>query len=880
MLPQARNAKASTHTSAKLTTAEAAAKKRARGEITCAECKRLKLKCDKKLPCSSCVRRGCSSICPQGSFTSGRGSRFIFTDTEHLHEKISQMSQRIRYLEEALAMFQSGVSTQPHPLLRDELLLIKFAPPPRQAESKEPPSDSEDMLAETIDAFGTLAIGNSGESRYFGRSGGSESLLMAGAEEDVPSVQKDSVPPVMPDLINRLGLIFPMGVGRSNDSQKFTEAITMLFECLPPTPRAWSLLEAYMENASWLFQPAKREHLIEDFLTPIYNAKKEHDDPAVNARVQISPHKLAVLFLVMAIGANVDFTLPPQNDEAERYYHYALAALALRCIFDSPLMETVQAILLLSHYRSTAGERHSRDGGWALIGLGCKLAQSVNRDPARWNMDENTANKRRRLFWELYSIDMFTSLAMGRPPSIELSYVDCTFPQDRTEAEAQFWNWKYMFTKNVFGSVIKLTLAADPPSYKTILELDRKVREKTLPPHLLPPTLKPKTGTDDDEFSANAYLQSNLLSQFRTQTMLYLHKSFFAQALMDYPENPLLSRYAPSFLAVSTCASTIIRTSVQHYEKVPEFCLRLWTMWSHLFSAAIIVGSIVTRAPSSNTASMAYLELGIAVSLFAKGAEDSPRARGAMAILVQLQAKASALFNQFHDGSHLPSPGPDLINDQGVAVDELAIFGGQTRVLFSKKLLQRRPNSDGPGRPTFYGGSENTLIPSTHPSSKSQSSVNQEQEDASMQCQDVHPSLMEYMSMLSSTTGDGTVASPHFMEQSGASEITGPSQFSAGPPQFSAGLPNSEFFPPQPLAEYSMRQADLTQNTPTRDFTYDPNLFGPFEQFYREAASAPSAPANMLEANDIRLRDPNAVANISDSRAYGVTDDRWMSYAR
>ena len=28
---------------------------------------RLKLKCDKKIPCGSCVRRGCTSICPNGA---------------------------------------------------------------------------------------------------------------------------------------------------------------------------------------------------------------------------------------------------------------------------------------------------------------------------------------------------------------------------------------------------------------------------------------------------------------------------------------------------------------------------------------------------------------------------------------------------------------------------------------------------------------------------------------------------------------------------------------------------------------------------------------------------------------------------------------------
>lgn len=50
--------------------------KRARGAISCAECRRLKLKCDKTVPCSSCKRRGCASICPNGSLTTGQGTRY------------------------------------------------------------------------------------------------------------------------------------------------------------------------------------------------------------------------------------------------------------------------------------------------------------------------------------------------------------------------------------------------------------------------------------------------------------------------------------------------------------------------------------------------------------------------------------------------------------------------------------------------------------------------------------------------------------------------------------------------------------------------------------------------------------------------------------
>lgn len=82
------------------------------------------------------------------------------------------MGQRIRQLEDALTIFQSGVSTETHPLLRDELLPIKFGPEVRQTD--EPESVVKDPLTESMDALGTLTIGDNGESKYFGRSAGSE----------------------------------------------------------------------------------------------------------------------------------------------------------------------------------------------------------------------------------------------------------------------------------------------------------------------------------------------------------------------------------------------------------------------------------------------------------------------------------------------------------------------------------------------------------------------------------------------------------------------------------------------------------------------------------------------------------------------------------
>jgi hypothetical protein len=79
------------------------------------------------------------------------------------------MGQRIRQLEDALAIFQSGVTNETHPLLQEELLGVKYGPEIQSSAD----AHSRDVT-ETMDAFGTLTIGDSGESRYFGRSAGSE----------------------------------------------------------------------------------------------------------------------------------------------------------------------------------------------------------------------------------------------------------------------------------------------------------------------------------------------------------------------------------------------------------------------------------------------------------------------------------------------------------------------------------------------------------------------------------------------------------------------------------------------------------------------------------------------------------------------------------
>lgn len=56
---------------------------------SCAECRRLKAKCDRVFPCSNCRRRGCAIVCPDGDLSCMQGKRLVLASTEQLHDRVS-----------------------------------------------------------------------------------------------------------------------------------------------------------------------------------------------------------------------------------------------------------------------------------------------------------------------------------------------------------------------------------------------------------------------------------------------------------------------------------------------------------------------------------------------------------------------------------------------------------------------------------------------------------------------------------------------------------------------------------------------------------------------------------------------------------------------
>ncbi|KAF9445242.1 hypothetical protein P691DRAFT_795733 [Macrolepiota fuliginosa MF-IS2] len=627
--------------------------KRRRGQVSCAECRRLKIKCDKQIPCQSCQRRGCASLCPNGSLATGQGTRFVLAATEHLHRRVARLTSRVRLLEDALEHLHPK-----HPLLTTD------------DDDDDDHDDDEQAAAQpdVIDAFGTLSIADHGISRFFGPTGGSESHLPTDGPlpADGPTPQQELA------LFSQSFPLTPIG--------DTADAHDLVRSHLPPWNLARTLADTYFEQVSWLYHGVTRSQVFDDMLPVIY-----YKQPPLPGEDYSSPHDLAVIFMIFAIGALVQ--PEPSNAEGEHFHQLGRAALALQSVLEKPSIVTIQALHLTSIYNGMSGSDLKSDTSmeltWSLITLASHLSQTVpDRDSARWGLSPKMVQRRRILFWDLFVADVWISLNTGRPPSFSLAYIDCSLPQyedtkGQDDFNAAFEVWQFRFASECVAEVTSRTLTAEAPSYATIMDLDRKVREFPLPEGLSNPT--------KNDISAS--FMRCVLDHIRETVLMYIHRSFFAQAIIDQPLNPLKSSYAPSFTAAYRAASTILKSVHEQFNLFPISCSRFWTMWTFAFTAAVIFGTVVTRGPRSPLAQSAMAELEQALVLFTKASQYNVRALKSLPILSKLAEKARYALENIKATSAGDDwkLGAQIEKREGEEHDELAIFAGHTRFVSSMK---------------------------------------------------------------------------------------------------------------------------------------------------------------------------------------------------
>ncbi|KAG1769517.1 hypothetical protein EV702DRAFT_1140943 [Suillus placidus] len=600
--------------------------------LSCAECRRSKLKCDRVFPCQSCIRRGCANICPEGTLAATKGNKVLMAHAQRLSEQVKTMAGRIKELEEALHESQKSNrgGIEPHPLLQTP------SQSHEHAELPELRTIYDDEVHDISESIGSLSIDDNGRTKYHGESVGSEYFQPLFPPDSYPPQQSVPTDPKclgLPFEIIDLCNAYPFGL---RDSQ-YTKFLFLPF--LPPRERALQLMELYYGNVAWMFDPIVRDDFMTNILTPLYG---HTGSPNVN---NIHSHRLSVFFILLASGVLYEQS-PSSGVLAEQYHALSRAALSLDPIYQDATCATVQALFMaFGHiYQS---DRTNNDSRWLLMGVVARLAQLIGlqRDNAGWGLGQEEIQRRRVLFWEIYSVDAWASIINGRPPALSINHTDCWFPEDLdptikpSGAVEMGWHaWQSRYSASCLGISVQHVFNTRVPSYSALLELDRKIRKFNLPSHLQSPMEASEAGRAWSPEAPRAMQQYAALCQ-REANLMYIHRSWFVQAVREAPANPLQHKYAPSVLAVYRSACRLISSLNGLYRVHSQPTDRTWFFWSSVFSACIILGAIVVDSPRCTLASNALQELDQGMVLYEEGSLPC-RPPATMLVLHKLRERA------------------------------------------------------------------------------------------------------------------------------------------------------------------------------------------------------------------------------------------------
>jgi Mg2+ and Co2+ transporter CorA len=217
---------------------------------------------------------------------------FVLASTQELHEKISQLANRVRELEDALRSSHAQQSSDIHPLLTEELLQIK-APLQRELPNKNGALitlKEEESNPDIVDAFGSLSISLSGRTKYYGHiansyvrsltSVGLALLLIFGSstfsrsvepvhragltflfliqnefpEGEEPDDQLARLESILPPDILRRSASIPIA-SPSHSSPHPDTVVRDLLWYFPPPNKAAELRSIYFRHAAWMYVP-------------------------------------------------------------------------------------------------------------------------------------------------------------------------------------------------------------------------------------------------------------------------------------------------------------------------------------------------------------------------------------------------------------------------------------------------------------------------------------------------------------------------------------------------------------------------------------------------------------------------------------------------
>ncbi|KAK4937550.1 hypothetical protein LTR10_021842 [Elasticomyces elasticus] len=703
------------------------------------------MRCDRRVPCSNCVRRHRVEFCkeaPASITTTSRGEPNLQTEQEQESAQGQQLqisSQNQVDNGQVLPTFcdafgshqdlQQGQNSHQHKVLQPQF--NTQAPVLPQA-----PEGSHGHLTlrgnidddEPVGSYGTLMLNKDGRSKYLGPTAGSEWLKDSETREALdtePATRAPSpetpvgasalsqpIPVVIPSVFPSITtpVAFPFNASPARVSTR------ELVGHLPPKGEAWTLVEAYYRYCAWHHDVAPKASFEKTF-DRVYTLKGSLSTP-------VSPQELALVFIIMAQGTmynvfetdNPQIEMPSHDPSAEEWLHLSERALIKGNFLSNNTVAGLQTLYLMGHMHLESDNNRRGDSAWSLWGLVMRLAQAMgmHRDGTRWNLSQDVIEERRKVFWECNAADVFQAHCFSRPCAINPEHCDTAFPSDldNLNGEKSYFTLRFELSQ-LSSEILAMAMKVRKAPYSEVTKLDLKLSdfERNLPfsircraallsmPSRYPqPEAAIEASPEPSRTSmAFSFQQMNLALNI-SETIINLHRPYYAKALYDEIKDPVKSMYAPSFLTVVERCAVILAIVNDIHMRFPAVSVRQWNFWFHVYNSALCLGTLVLRNPGNAMATFAFEQIDAAICLFTSLTHHggrTPHYQRNLQWLQKLRARASSKISAISTAQK-----DGLSQNDGLAqrtgsedredAEDIELLGWRTR------LIERA----GQGRPT------------------------------------------------------------------------------------------------------------------------------------------------------------------------------------
>ncbi|KAK4246896.1 fungal-specific transcription factor domain-containing protein [Corynascus novoguineensis] len=360
----------------------------------CWPCRQRKVKCDNKSPCENCVKREHPQLCsykPNRTATTGKGTP---SSSEHTTPGRKR---------------------------------------PRSSDGQESRSQSN----EAREAIRAYEPDNTETTRYVGQNS-----IPALLREQTSASEPQEVNGIRQDMRSLLGLDnsapFPLMSSRHLD--RLTLDISSE---LPSDREVMKLFRTYKEipQPFWGFVIDIDD--LESRLMVYLEDRAKNARSSTKSTKPVSASWLSILFAVLAVGSQYhDSPYHVRTRDSQKYIQISFHFLRLGNFLLRPNLDSIQALLMTSFVLLNDMKA---EASWALLGLTCRLAQSLGlhrAQPLDGRQTPDAARKeiaRRKLWWTCLWHDTLTSLSFDRSPMTNIPC--CPIPMSPA---ANTEGWAYL----------------------------------------------------------------------------------------------------------------------------------------------------------------------------------------------------------------------------------------------------------------------------------------------------------------------------------------------------------------------------------------------------------------------------------------------------